>query len=154
MLEDVRREITKRQSVRADVWDACGGVCHYCGAALHPFRNFEIDHVVSLKAGGEDTLANLVGACTTCNRAKNTKADRQGRREYRARELPICPDRIRERMQALDMSVYDVARVGGLTALTVNRVLRGQVEMPQPRTIRRLAQALGVEPRALLKGGR
>jgi len=44
---------------RAAVWDASGGVCHYCGAAMHPVRDFTVDHVVARANGGTDDPGNL-----------------------------------------------------------------------------------------------
>lgn len=54
---------------RAAVWDRCGGRCAYCGAGLHPFSTFTIDHITPRSAGGTNALENLVGACLGCNAA-------------------------------------------------------------------------------------
>lgn len=59
-----------RRDVRAKVWDACGGRCHYCGAAMNPFRDFTIDHATAIVSGGSDEIDNLMGCCATCNKAK------------------------------------------------------------------------------------
>ena len=75
-----------RKGVRAHVWDACGGRCHYCGVDLHPFRTFEVEHVVPISAGGTDELDNLVGSCRACNAKKRATEDRAAAIAYRARE--------------------------------------------------------------------
>lgn len=63
-----RLNLTHRE--RAAVWDKTAGACHYCGRQTNPFRDFEIDHVIPLSAGGTDDLDNLVGCCPECNRQK------------------------------------------------------------------------------------
>lgn len=55
---------------RGRVWDKCGGRCHYCGCALHPFWTFTVDHLVPKSRGGTNALDNLVAACPACNTAK------------------------------------------------------------------------------------
>jgi len=47
-----------------DVW-----ICTYCGAA--PIGH--IDHVHPRSRGGQDTPANLVGSCPTCNTSKGAR---------------------------------------------------------------------------------
>ena len=53
------------------------------------------------------------------------------------------------REQAL--SLRDLARRSGVAYDTINRLELGKQDA-QPRTIRRLAEALGVQPKALRKG--
>jgi 5-methylcytosine-specific restriction endonuclease McrA len=48
---------------RERVFARYGRVCHVCGAPAT-----EIDHLISLAAGGGDLLANLRPACARCNR--------------------------------------------------------------------------------------
>jgi transcriptional regulator with XRE-family HTH domain len=48
-------------------------------------------------------------------------------------------------------SQRDLARESGVAQDTITRLETGQREA-QPRTVRRLAQALSVEPRELMKG--
>jgi transcriptional regulator with XRE-family HTH domain len=60
---------------RADVWDASGGVCYYCGKALHPFRDFHIDHYIARSCGGGDDTDNLVASCRSCNWDKRVELD-------------------------------------------------------------------------------
>lgn len=50
----------------------CGGVCGWCGASLVN-REFEIDHIVPLRRGGENTPQNLAVVCQSCNRRKGDK---------------------------------------------------------------------------------
>ena len=49
------------------------------------------------------------------------------------------------------LSLRDLARRSGVAYDTINRLELGKQDA-QPRTIRRLAEALGVEPKELMKG--
>ena len=49
-----------------------GGRCEWCAVELVR-RDFELDHIVSLKAGGVNSAANLALACPDCNRRKGRK---------------------------------------------------------------------------------
>ena len=51
---------------------ACGGICEWCGVSLVG-RDFELDHIISLKRRGSHTPENLVVACPDCNRQKGQK---------------------------------------------------------------------------------
>lgn len=53
------------------------------------------------------------------------------------------------RMNALTQE--ELAAKAGITAATLVRIERGQVEEPHVSTIRKLAHALGVEPRELVR---
>lgn len=47
------------------------GCCVSCRATLH--RKFEMDHIVSLAAGGLNSDANIQLLCRPCNRSKHSK---------------------------------------------------------------------------------
>ena len=49
-----------------------GGRCEWCGVGLLG-KEFELDHVVSLRQRGSNSPANLVVACRDCNRRKGHK---------------------------------------------------------------------------------
>ncbi len=56
---------------RREVYDRAGGCCEYCRRSINVrLANFEIDHIVSLKYGGEDASGNLCLSCAPCNRHK------------------------------------------------------------------------------------
>lgn len=42
--------------------------CRYCGKPA-----VVVDHVIPLSAGGDSSLANLVAACTSCNRRRQVR---------------------------------------------------------------------------------
>lgn len=59
----IRREVIKRAQ----------GCCEYCLVSEEDsFFSGEVDHIVSLKHGGETTLDNLAFSCIFCNRNKGT----------------------------------------------------------------------------------
>lgn len=72
----------------AVIFLASEGVCHYCGIDIEP-GDCSFDHVVAFDKGGENTRANIVACCLTCNRGKFTKDET----EFAAwRELSVtCP---------------------------------------------------------------
>lgn len=43
------------------------GLCFYCGK----YERLTMDHVVPLCRGGRHAIANIVGACGSCNKSKN-----------------------------------------------------------------------------------
>ena len=55
--------------VRA-VFSRDGGRCRYCGSEDPPF---ELDHVVPVSRGGENSLENLVVSCKHCNMSKGDR---------------------------------------------------------------------------------
>lgn len=47
--------------------------CEYCHVPeIGTFYSFQIDHITSLKHGGETSVENLAYACILCNRNKGT----------------------------------------------------------------------------------
>jgi transcriptional regulator with XRE-family HTH domain len=60
-------------------------------------------------------------------------------------------DNLRRLRTAGVLSQADLAERSGVSKLTVTRAEAGKV-MPHPRTIRKLAAALGVEPATLIRG--
>jgi 5-methylcytosine-specific restriction endonuclease McrA len=61
------------------------GQCEWCGDNLVG-KDFELDHVVSLRQGGQHQANNLVVACPDCNRRKAEKAPLQFALEIVARK--------------------------------------------------------------------
>ena len=60
-------------------------------------------------------------------------------------------DKLRETRKRALLTQQQLADISGVGVTTIIRIERNQVE-PQARSIRKLAQALGVEPHELLKG--
>lgn len=56
---------------REAVYNKMSGRCAYCGKPI-AFGAMQVDHVVPLRKGGEDTLENMLPACRSCNHYKST----------------------------------------------------------------------------------
>ena len=55
------------RKVRAKVIARDNGICQYCGE-----EGDQVDHVVSRKRGGDDSLDNLLCCCRACNLRKSS----------------------------------------------------------------------------------
>ena len=62
---------------RFRVLQRCGFKCQYCGRSSSE-APIEIDHVVPRILGGSDDEANLVAACSDCNRGKGDDVEMRG----------------------------------------------------------------------------
>lgn len=61
------------EKLAAEVASRAENRCEYCRIAIEDtYFGGEIDHIRSLKHGGETTLENLALACQPCNRNKGT----------------------------------------------------------------------------------
>lgn len=49
------------------------GICQYCGTFLNAdnTKAWHVDHVISIKLGGNNELSNLLLACVPCNTRKS-----------------------------------------------------------------------------------
>lgn len=69
---DETEQIMSRQvakALRAKIYARDGYRCQYCGVGL-AVGDATVDHVVSERAGGDWSEANLVACCKPCNSAK------------------------------------------------------------------------------------
>lgn len=66
MFPSAHAEKDKRRETRMRVFERDGYKCHYCGKQLTRFTA-TVDHLKPLAEGGDDSLQNLVTACTDCN---------------------------------------------------------------------------------------
>ena len=163
------RWATPSRELRATIWDACGGRCHYCGCEVHPFRNFQVDHVIPRQHGGTDDVTNLVGACAMCNQRKGARltfdpnepkqarpATRQpaviSRRETGKGDVPATIRKrnalatFRQWRERRALMMAELTRLSGVTKTTIIAIEHGRVTAIKRRTIRRFAEALSVEP--------
>ena len=62
-----RRRLSPK--ARAEIISAHGGVCSACGGS----GPLELDHVLPLALGGEDSAANLIPLCVPCHRGIGAK---------------------------------------------------------------------------------
>lgn len=78
-----RKPLSKK--TRFEVFKRDGFTCQYCGQRP-PAVVLECDHVIALRAGGQDVEDNLLTACFDCNRGKG------------ARSLKVAPVPIAEKV--------------------------------------------------------
>ena len=64
----LRGNTTKRESLRAQAFRMYGKTCNYCGDTAN-----EVDHVIELASGGEDSIENLQVLCSACHKVKTAK---------------------------------------------------------------------------------
>lgn len=82
--------------------------CLYCGEKAET-----ADHFIPLARGGEDTEANLVGACQPCNLAKGDRMPA----EFMAERAGAPPNHQRSRMdRPTDLAARKSAKSGGISA--------------------------------------
>jgi transcriptional regulator with XRE-family HTH domain len=67
------------------------------------------------------------------------------------RFLEVDGARLRHIRQERALSLRELGRVSGVAFDTINK-LENEYREAQPRTLRQLAEALGVEPKELMKG--
>ena len=76
------------KTARFEVFKRDGFRCQYCGQCP-PAVVLEIDHVVALKRGGQDSPDNLITACFDCNRGKGV------------RDLQVAPETVAEKAEQI-----------------------------------------------------
>jgi 5-methylcytosine-specific restriction endonuclease McrA len=64
----LRGNTTKRESLRAQAFRLYGKTCNYCGEPGN-----EVDHVIELDAGGDNSIENLQVLCRECHKVKTAK---------------------------------------------------------------------------------
>ena len=64
----LRGNTTKRESLRTQAFKMYGKICNYCGEVGN-----EVDHVIELDEGGEDSIENLQVLCGPCHKVKTAK---------------------------------------------------------------------------------
>lgn len=58
---------------RRDIFEKCGGRCHYCSTPLRLDGKWHIEHAFPKALGGLDEITNLFAACVPCNLAKRDR---------------------------------------------------------------------------------
>lgn len=101
------REMAKRKSLPASlrwhVFARDGFTCRYCGArAGQDGVELAVDHVVSVKEGGDNHPDNLVTACRRCNSGKSSRS---------LRDVPTAQE-IVKRVQAMTANFEQQAEAG------------------------------------------
>lgn len=53
-----------------DLFELQDGRCCYCGMPFHSKEDFEVDHMLPIAKGGDNSPENIALACFNCNRSK------------------------------------------------------------------------------------
>jgi len=75
--------------LRDRIYDS-GGKCEWCALSIVG-QAFEVDHILSLSNGGDNTVDNLAVACPDCNRSKASKHPARFAQETYARTGTMTP---------------------------------------------------------------
>lgn len=84
-----------------------GNACAYCRHKPSNPLDLEIEHVLAISQGGPHCLANIVPACTECNRSKSNRPWRQW---YKAQSF-YCSKQQRKIEQVLASTPYPVKQL-------------------------------------------
>lgn len=68
--DTVSPQVSRR---RKDIFDKCGGRCHYCSTPLRLDGKWHIEHAFPKALGGLDEVTNLFAACVPCNLSKRDR---------------------------------------------------------------------------------
>ena len=75
-MEKAKEKSNKRKTIskklRFEVFKRDSFKCQYCGATS-PEVILEVDHIIPIKEGGDNSITNLITACDKCNRGKGAK---------------------------------------------------------------------------------
>jgi 5-methylcytosine-specific restriction endonuclease McrA len=119
-----------RGAVRQKLMEMQGGACHYCKRTMtierHPKLMCTIDHVVPQAHGGEDTMANYVGACSQCNNARGTIPSRLFARFVR--RFGVTDSAAISRSRRRRLVAIQHMRANGLAEDRINDVMRAKLE--------------------------
>ncbi len=123
----VHKRRSLQSSIRADVWDRSEGVCTYCGKALHPMRDFDVDHVIPVSRGGDNSPTNLVASCRRCNLSKQARDSQEFRARLGQREaVPnayrfLTVEQVAAKLQVHEETVRRSLRDGKLNGHLISR---------------------------------
>jgi 5-methylcytosine-specific restriction protein A len=79
-------------SIRARIFDRCEGVCHISKRKLQPCDEWHLDHIKSIRNGGENRETNLAPAYGPAHREKTAKENSDGAKADRMRVKHIGAD--------------------------------------------------------------
>lgn len=73
--------------LRLRVWERDGWTCQYCGSQDR--QALQVDHIMPISKGGDNTLKNLVTACRPCNTKKSARLLSKEKRKMFVRGLMV-----------------------------------------------------------------
>lgn len=66
-----RKALSKR--TRFEVFKRDNFTCKYCGKGITQNAILQVDHIIPVSKGGDDSLLNLITSCIDCNLGKSNK---------------------------------------------------------------------------------
>lgn len=69
-----------KKQIREQVYAKYGGHCAYCGKKID-YKDMQVDHITSLRKGGENSVENYNPSCGRCNHYKRS-LDMEEFRDY------------------------------------------------------------------------
>lgn len=143
---------TKRVYFRSMIWERDRGLCGICGGPVQ-YAEMDLDHVKPKSLGGPDHWDNLRVAHATCNRARGNgqpvaaqpRAPRRGRgRRTAPQSATLLPLELWRRRRLLTQD--GLAAKAGIFKATIARIESGARVGVRFKTMKALADALGVQP--------
>lgn len=97
-MENKRKTISKK--TRFEVFKRDNFTCQYCGR-MAPDVILEIDHINSVKNGGDNSIINLITSCFECNRGKGKRKLSEHQELKKQQEMLIELNNKREQLEML-----------------------------------------------------
>lgn len=102
-----RKQIGKK--VRFDIFKRDGFLCQYCGNSP-PSVLLQVDHIISVKNGGDNSHGNLVTSCQPCNIGKG------------ATSLSVIPKSLKEKSKETEEKELQIQGYNDVMMKARNRV--------------------------------
>ena len=97
MSKNKRQPIPK--NIRFEVFKRDKFTCQYCGRQA-PDVVLEVDHIIPVKEGGDNSIINLVTSCRDCNRGKGKKVLSD---DTTLKKQKAAMDEMQDRREMIDM---------------------------------------------------
>lgn len=143
--------IATNQDVRHRIYERDGGSCHICGNPV-PFEAMHLDHVIPWSHGGTDTEENLRPSHPHCNQVKGSVHNGVSAKalEGSAPGWHVDSGKLKRARLNAALTIRELAERAGVGYLTVHRIEKGKVRDAYPSTLRKLAEALMMQPADLM----
>jgi len=111
-----RKQIPK--TVRFEVFKRDSFTCQYCGVQA-PDAILEIDHIVPVSKGGDNSLLNLITSCRDCNRGK-TNRELSDDTAVKAQKRQL--DDLQQRKEIMEMMIQWKQELMGVEEMEIDAI--------------------------------
>lgn len=111
-----RKQISK--TVRFEVFKRDSFTCQYCGVQA-PDAILEIDHIVPVSKGGDNSLLNLITSCRDCNRGK-TNRELSDDTAVKAQKRQL--DDLQQRKEIMEMMIQWKQELMGVEEMEIDAI--------------------------------